>query len=104
MQYPDGRIELRAGGAVLPYSTYDKLGAIDQGEIVENKRLGSVLRVAQLVQAQRDNRSVSGPSTAHRAAGHHVPRTKAQGAKTQRELSSTDLQKAIRNAGDEKAI
>jgi hypothetical protein len=23
-----------------PYSTYDKLGAIDQGAIVENKRLG----------------------------------------------------------------
>jgi hypothetical protein len=48
-QYPDGEIEIQAAGRSLPYSTYDKLGTIDQGEIVETKRLGHVLRVAQLV-------------------------------------------------------
>jgi len=53
-QFPDGRIEIRAGGMVLPYSVYDKLGEIDQGAVVENKRLGQVLRIAQLVQAQRE--------------------------------------------------
>jgi hypothetical protein len=99
VQYPNGTIELRAAGAVLPYSTYDKLGTIDQGEIVENKRLGSVLRIAQLVQAQRDDREVAGPSTAHRADGKHVPRTKRPGAKTQRELNSNDLSEAIETAG-----
>jgi hypothetical protein len=30
IQFPDGRVEIRAGGQSLPYSTYDKLGAIDQ--------------------------------------------------------------------------
>jgi hypothetical protein len=94
-QYPDGRIEIRAAGESLPYSVYDKLGTIDQGDVVENKRLGSVLRVAQLVQAQRDNRSVSGPSTAHRSNGHQLPRKKVAGSKTQRELSPIDLKNAM---------
>ena len=97
-QYPDGRIEIKAAGKSLPYSTYDKLGTIDQGEIVENKRLGSVLRVAKLVQAQRDNRSVAGPSTAHRSNGHHVPRKKVKGSKTQRELNAADLKNAMTTA------
>ena len=94
-QYPDGRIEIRAAGESLPYSVYDKLGTIDQGEVVENKRLGSVLRIAQLVQARRDNRSVAGPSTAHRSNGHQVPRKKVEGSKTQRELSPIDLRNAM---------
>jgi Helix-turn-helix domain len=94
-QYPDGEIEIRAAGESLPYSTYDKLGAIDQGAIVESKRLSHALRISSLVQAQRDNRSVAGPSTAHRSNGIHVPRKKAQGAKTQRELSHSDIAKAL---------
>jgi hypothetical protein len=94
-QFPDGCIQIRAAGNVLPYSTYDKLGAIDQGAIVENKRLGHVLQIAQLTQAQRDNRSVAGPSTAHRSTGQHVPRTRAAGSKTQRELGPIDLQNAL---------
>ena len=99
LQFPDGRIDIRVAGRSLPYSTYDKLGEIDQGAIVENKRLGQVLRVAQLVQAQRDNRAVAAPSTAHRSNGKHVPRTKKLGTKTQRELSSDDLQKAVESGG-----
>jgi hypothetical protein len=39
-EYPDGRIEARANGAALPYTIYERLPAIDQGAIVENKRLG----------------------------------------------------------------
>jgi hypothetical protein len=74
-QYPDGRIEIRSGRTSLPYSTYDKFSVINQGAIVDNKRLGHALEVAQLTQARRDSRSVSGPSTAHRANGIHVPRT-----------------------------
>lgn len=58
----------------IPYSTYDKFGVITQGAIVENKRFGQVLHVAQLTQAKRDSRSVSGPSTAHRPNGVHIPR------------------------------
>ena len=61
LQYPDGRIEIQVAGVSLPYSTYNKLGTIDQGTVVENKRLGHVLRIAQVVQAERDNRAVSVP-------------------------------------------
>ena len=94
-QYPDGKIEIRAAGISLPYSTYDKLGAIDQGAIVENKRLGHALRISGAIQANRDNRCVIGPSTAHRIDGKKVPRKKLAGTKTQRELNQKDLQKAL---------
>jgi hypothetical protein len=53
--YPDGRKELRLNGAALPYSTYDRLSEIDQGVIVDNKRLGRTLEYIKLVQDKRDN-------------------------------------------------
>jgi hypothetical protein len=96
-QYPDGRIEIRARGVSLPYSTYDKLGAVDQGAIVDNKRLSHVLQISQDVQSKRDSRSVRGPSTAHRADGQIVPRHKLAGTKTQRELSAEDLEIAVQS-------
>lgn len=61
-EYPDGRIELWADGAALPYTTYDRLAEIDQGAIVEHKRLGHALAVAAKVQALRDSRQSAGPS------------------------------------------
>lgn len=94
-QFPDGRIEIRVTGHSLPYSVYDKLGAIDQGSIVDNKRLGHMLQVAQLVQSKRDSRAVDVPSTAHRADGTPVPRAKIVGSKTQRELGQEDLDQAL---------
>jgi len=94
-QFPDGRIEIRAAGISVPYSTYDKLGAIDQGAIVENKRLGHALRISGLVQTERDNHSYAGPSTAHGIDGSKIPRNTRVGKKTQRELNQKDLQKAI---------
>ncbi|MEN1494674.1 hypothetical protein AAIH17_36240, partial [Pseudomonas aeruginosa] len=73
--------------SALPFTTYDKLCEIDQGAIVENKRLGHVLQVAQLVQAQRDSRrSQSVPGN---------PRQSTQGKmlskKAQRELMPEDI-------------
>jgi hypothetical protein len=93
-QYPDGRIEIRVAGVSLPYCLYDKLGAVDQGAIVDNKRLGHVLQISQLVQSQRDSRAVDVPSTAHRADGQIVPRHKLVDSKRQRELSPEDLESA----------
>ncbi|WP_373424337.1 hypothetical protein [Cupriavidus taiwanensis] len=61
-EYPDGRIALWGDSASLPYATYDRLGEIDQGEIVDNKRLGHVLAITAQVQAQRDSRQQAGPS------------------------------------------
>ena len=52
--YPDGRKELRLNGVVLPYSTYDRLQEIDQGAIVDNKRLGRTLEFIKLIQDKRD--------------------------------------------------
>jgi hypothetical protein len=77
----------------VPYSTYDKLGAIDQGAIVENKRLGRALRISGMVQAERDNQYYAGPSIAHRGDGQ--TRKKRGGSKTQRELNEKDVQKAL---------
>jgi transposase len=94
-QFPDGRVEIRVAGRALPYSVYEKLGAIDQGAIVENKRLGHTLQVAQLVQAKRDSRAVGVPSTAHRADGTRIPRAKLVDSKAQRELGPEDMQVAI---------
>jgi hypothetical protein len=94
-QFPDGRIEIRVAGASLPYSIYEKLGAVDQGAIVDNKRLGHVLQIVQMVQSKRDSRAADGPSTAHRADGHIVPRNKLVGSKRQRQLGPQDLQEAI---------
>lgn len=92
-EYPDGRIELRADGQVLPYARYDRLPEIDQGAIVENKRLGHVLRVAQIVQAQRYNRR-AGP--AHTNVGQLPRPPVAQpGTKPQRKLNEQDLARAI---------
>jgi hypothetical protein len=71
-QFPDGRVEIRIAGRALPYSVYETLGAIDQGSIVENKRLGHTLQIAQLIQAKRDSHACNVPSTAHRADGTRV--------------------------------
>jgi hypothetical protein len=98
-QFPDGRIEIRVAGVSLPYSIYEKLGAVDQGAIVDNKRLGHVLQIAQIVQSKRDSRAVNVPSTAHRADGHIVPRKRLVGSKRQRQLAPQDLQEAISGQG-----
>jgi hypothetical protein len=94
--YPDGRIELRADGAALPYTTYDRLPAVNQGAIVENKRLGHVLQIVHQVQSERDNRrSRSAPARTNLGL---PPRSKkpAAGKKSQRQLDAIDVEKAIR--------
>jgi hypothetical protein len=97
-QFPDGRIEIRVAGVSLPYSTYNKIGTIDHGAIVDNKRLSQVLRTAQIVQAQRDNRVICRPSTAHRVDGAPIPKNKIAGTKRQRDLTVNDLHTAINDS------
>lgn len=90
--YPDGRIEPRANGVVLTHTLFDRLSEIDQGAIVDNKRLSQVLQMAQLVQANRDNRrSQSTPST------NAISRKRGQipGKKTSLELDQSDLLQAL---------
>ncbi|MFM0632965.1 transposase family protein, partial [Paraburkholderia xenovorans] len=95
-EYPDGRIEIRANGVALPYVPYDKLAEIDQGAVVEHKRLGHALRVAQAMQAQRDNRPVSGsPSRTNRGAQVRS-KERLPGTKKQREFTREDMNAALK--------
>jgi hypothetical protein len=96
-EYPDGRIELWADGTSLPYVLYDRLSEIDQGAVVENKRLGHVLEIAQRVQAQRDNRRIQAAPS--RTLTGQKPRPRPEqatpGTKPQRQLNAQDLRHAI---------
>ncbi len=66
-EYPDGRIEIRADGQPLPYREYDRLTEVDQGAVIEHKRLAHALAVAQALHAQRDDRRAAGsPSRTNR--------------------------------------
>lgn len=47
LEYPNGDISVRYGHRALRYKVFDKLTKLDQGRVVENKRLGQVLRFAQ---------------------------------------------------------
>ncbi|MFL9921769.1 ISNCY family transposase [Paraburkholderia fungorum] len=93
-EYPDGRIEVRADGVALPCVPYDRLSEIDQGAVIEHKRLGHALQVAQALQAQRDDRRASGsPPRTHRglAAGRNQrePGTKKQREFTREHVNAT---------------
>ncbi len=91
--YPDGRKELRLNGAALPYSTYDRLSEIDQGAIVDNKRLGRTLEFIKLVQDKRDNnRSQAIPAGDSPSRRRRKPTEK----KSQRSLNGDDMLDALK--------
>lgn len=45
--YSDGTLAFKYGHRSLRYQAFDKLECINQGQIVDNKRLGTVLKLAQ---------------------------------------------------------
>lgn len=91
--YPDGRKELRLKGTALPYSTYDRLSEIDQGAIVDNKRLGRTLEFIKLVQDKRDNnRSQAIPAGDDSSRRRRKPTEK----KSQRSLNGDDMLDALK--------
>ncbi|RQS02738.1 ISNCY family transposase, partial [Burkholderia sp. Bp8991] len=96
-EYPDGRIELRTEGQVLPCRQYDRLAEIDQAAVVEHKRLSHVLQVAQAIQAQRDNSRIGkAPSRTNRGDSTKTDRNKPQpGKKKQREFVQADVEQVI---------
>jgi hypothetical protein len=94
-EYPDGRIEIRADGCVLPYRQCDRLAEVDQGAVVEHKRLGQALQLAQAIQAQRDNRRASGsPSRTNRGVEVRKPE-RLPGTKKQHEFTQADVEHVI---------
>ncbi len=94
-EYPDGRIEIRADGVALPCTPYDRFSEIDQGAVVDHKRLGHVLQVAQLVQADRDNRRASGSPSRTNQGQAPKPKERKAGTRKQREITVDDLNTAI---------
>jgi hypothetical protein len=96
-EYPDGRIEIRADGRVLTSTQYDRLAEIDQGAVVEHKRLSHVLQIAQALQAQRDNSRIGkAPSRTHLDDSTRTKRNERQpGKKKQREFTQADVEQVI---------
>ncbi|RQS76992.1 ISNCY family transposase [Burkholderia sp. Bp8963] len=97
-EYPDGRIEIRAAGQILAAQSYDRLAEVDQGAIVDHKRLSHALQVAQAFQAQRDSRRIgTAPSRTHR--GLPVREDEAQpGTKKPRRFTAADMETVILEA------
>jgi transposase len=94
-EYPDGRIELRADGHALSCRQYDRLTEVDQGAVVEHKRLGHVLQVSQVIQAQRDNSRIGkAPSRTHLGVATRV-QSRSPGKKKQREFTQADINGVI---------
>ncbi len=95
-EYPDGRIELRADGSSLEHVRFDNLPFIEAGAVVENKRLGHALKVAQLIQAQRDDRRCgSMPSRTNSGAKPRLPRAEI-GKKRPSKFTLDDMNAAVR--------
>jgi len=44
--FPEGTLAFKYGYRSLKYQMFDKLECLDQGQIIDNKRLGAVLRLA----------------------------------------------------------
>ena len=61
VDYPDGRLAIRYRGVELDYRTFDKIQQVDQGAIVENKRLGAALAFIRKEQLRRGPERRSGP-------------------------------------------
>lgn len=94
-EYPDGRIEIRADGVALPAVPYDRLTEIDQGAVIDHKRLSHALQVAQAIQAQRDDRRAAGsPSRTNHGVAVRA-KEKLPGTKKQREFTQADLNEVI---------
>lgn len=55
LDYPDGTLAFHYGHRSLECQAFDKLACVDQGQIVDNKRLGTVLRLAQVKQDERES-------------------------------------------------
>lgn len=69
--YPDGTLVFRHGSRILEYQMFDKLECISQGRIVDNKRLGAMLKLAQ---EKQDELEAAGK----RKRSQNMPKRQAQ--------------------------
>ncbi|WP_322093918.1 ISNCY family transposase [Paraburkholderia bannensis] len=105
-EYPDGRIELRTDRRIVPYTQYDRLAEIDQGAVIEHKRLSHVLQVAQAIQAQRDNSRIGkAPSRTNRGEASRTSRSEVQaGKKKQRAFTQADIGQVITDLAQRRQV
>ncbi|KKC98560.1 transposase [Photobacterium halotolerans] len=71
LDYPDGRLAVMYGERILECRIFDKLAKVDQGQIVENKRLGAVLSLAQKKQDELERADL-------RTRSRRMPKRRAQ--------------------------
>ena len=57
-EYPDGRLEIRHEGEVLPYRVFDKMRRVNQAPVVDNKHLDAALALAH-ARCSRTTRSAT---------------------------------------------
>lgn len=94
-EYPDGRIEVRANDSALPYTIFDKLPVVNQGAIVENKRLGHVLQIVQELQKKRDDRKGLNRPAHTNTGAEPVQMKRKPGTKPPSRLNLSDLVDAM---------
>jgi hypothetical protein len=102
-EYPDGRIEIRVNGAALADRQYNRLSEIDQGAVLDNKRLGHALQVAQVLQAERDNRRASGSPSRTSQGLAPRPKQRKLGTWTPRELTLEQVNAAVPETARDRA-
>ena len=56
LEYPDGTVAIMYEGRKINYSVFNKLAGLQQNEVVENKRLGSVLAHIQQQHEELENK------------------------------------------------
>jgi transposase len=102
-EYPDGRIEIRANESPLSYRQYDRLTEVDQGMIVDHKRLNSALQIAQAIQKQRDSRRNAGAPARTNQGQKPRARKALPGTKRQLEITQIDIDGAILGLAKQRA-
>jgi hypothetical protein len=71
LEYPNGTVAIEHQGRKINYSIFDKLSQLNQREIVENKRLGSVLAHIQQQHEELEQQN-------KRSCSQSMPRRRAQ--------------------------
>jgi transposase len=71
LDFPDGRLQIRAKGVPLAYTVFDKLQRVTHAAIVDNKRLGEVLAWIKKEQDKQppDRAEKQKPRRSHQRAG-----------------------------------
>ncbi len=91
LDYPNGEIAIAYGYRKLNFKTFDKLENIDQTQVVDNKRLGHVLRFAQQKQEEFEQQKT-------RERSKKAPKRRAQKRAVQEQLRAINPVLANPNA------